>query len=97
VVCFDERPCFLLGERAEGLARKAGQAAREHDSYTKNGSCALRMASEPKTGQRLARVYERRTKPEYAPFLKERAALYPAAEKICLVQDNLNTHHLSSL
>ena len=97
VICFDERPCFLIGERVEGLAMKAGQAAREHYSYTKNGSCALLMAIEPKTGQRLARVYERRTKQEYAQFLKELAALYPAAEKIRLVQDNLNTHNLSSL
>ena len=97
VVCFDERPCFLIGERVEGLAMKAGQATREHYSYTKNGSCALLMAIEPKTGQRLARVYQRRTKQEYAQFLKELAALYPAAEKIRLVQDNLNTHNLSSL
>jgi hypothetical protein len=64
VVCFEERPGFLLGERGEGLAMKAGQATREHYSYTKNGSCALPMALEPKTGQRLARVYGRRTKPE---------------------------------
>jgi hypothetical protein len=56
VVCFDERPCFLIGERVEGLAMKAGQAAREHYRYTKNGSCALLMAIEPKTGQRLAHV-----------------------------------------
>jgi hypothetical protein len=97
VLCFDERPCFLLGERMEGLALKAGQAAREHYSYTKNGSCALLMALEPKTGKRLARVYERRTKQEYARFLKELAASYPAAAKIRLVQDNLNTHNLSSL
>jgi hypothetical protein len=55
------------------------------------------MAIEPKNGQRLARVYERRTKQEYAQFLKELAALYPAAEKIPVVQDHLNTHNLSSL
>ena len=91
MVCFDERRCFLIGERVEGLARKAGQTAREHYSYTKNGSCALLMAIAPKTGKRLARVYERRTKQEYAQFLKELAAHYPQAAKIRLVQDNLNT------
>jgi hypothetical protein len=97
VVCFDERPCFLIGERVEGLAMKAGQTAREHSSYVKNGSCALLMAIEPKTGQRLARVYGHRTKQEYAQFLRELAMQYPQAEKIRLVQDNLNTHNLSSL
>lgn len=34
---------------------------------------------------------------EYALFLKELAVQYPAAKKIRLVQDNLNTHNLSSL
>jgi DDE superfamily endonuclease len=97
VVCFDERPCFLIGERVEGIALKTGQAAREHYSYTKNGSCALLMALEPKTGKRLARVYGRRTKQEYAQFLRELAAQYPHATRIRLVQDNLNTHNLSSL
>jgi recombinational DNA repair ATPase RecF len=76
---------------------KAGQAAREHYSYVKNGSCALLMAIEPKTGKRLARVYQRRTKQEYALFLRELAKQYPHAEKIRLVQDNLNTHNLRSL
>jgi hypothetical protein len=97
VVCFDERPCFLIGERVEGVAMKAGQVAREHYSYTKNGSCALLLALEPKTGKRVARVSAQRTKRDYAQFLKEVAAQYPKADKIRLVQDNLNTHNLSSL
>ena len=41
VICFDERPCFLIGESVQGLAMRAGQAAREHYAYEKNGSCAL--------------------------------------------------------
>ena len=97
VVCFDERPCFLIGGRVEGLALQAGPAAREPYRCTKNRSCALLRAIGPKPGQRRARVYGRRTKQEYAQFLKELAALYPTAEKIRLVQDNRNTHNLSSL
>lgn len=94
VVCFDERPCFLIGDEVEGLAMRAGQAAREHYAYEKNGSCALLMAIEPKTGKRVARVFERRTKREYAQFMKELAGRYPKARKIRLVQDNLNTHNV---
>jgi len=97
VVCFDERPCFLIGNTVPGLALKAGQVSKEHYEYAKNGSCALLMATEPLTGQRLARVFDRRTKREYALFLKELAERFPVAEKIRLVQDNLNTHDLSSL
>jgi hypothetical protein len=96
LVCFDERPCFLIGDSVAGLAMKAGQAARQHYAYEKNGSCALLMAIEPKTGKRLARVYDRRTKLDYARFMKELAESYPQAEKIRVVQDNLNTHSTSA-
>jgi hypothetical protein len=93
VVCFDERPCFLIGDSVAGLEMKAGQVARQHYAYEKNGSCVLLMALEPKTGKRWARISERRTKLDYARFMKELATRYPKAEKIRVVQDNLNTHH----
>lgn len=96
LVCFDERPCFLIGDSVAGLAMKAGQAARQHYAYEKRGSCALLMAIEPKTGKRLARVFDRRTKLDYARFMKELAARYPKAKKIRVVQDNLNTHSTSA-
>lgn len=96
VVCFDERPCFLIGDHVAGLEMKAGQPARQHYAYEKNGSCALLMAIEPKTGKRSASVFDRRTKQEYALLMKELAGKYPQARKIRLVQDNLNTHNASS-
>ena len=96
VVCFDERPCFLLGERVDALAMQAARVARQHYAYTKHGSCALLATIEPLTGNRLAEVYEHRTKKEYALFMKELAAAYPNAVKIRVVQDNLNTHNTSS-
>src|SRR5262249_288368 len=68
--CFDERPCFLIGAAVAGLEMKAGQVARQHYAYKKNGSCVLLMAPEPKTGKRLAQVQARRTKREYAHFMK---------------------------
>ena len=97
VVCFDERPCFLIGQEVTPLNVKPGRVAKEHYAYTKNGSCCLLAAIEPKTGARLARLFPQRTKREYALFLRELAARYPAAEKIRLGQDNLNTHDLSAL
>ncbi|HXG66415.1 MAG TPA: IS630 family transposase [Blastocatellia bacterium] len=96
VICFDERPCFLIGDSVAGLEMKAGQVARQHYAYEKNGSCALLMALEPKTGKRLAQVHAQRTKRAYAPFMKELAARYPKAKKIRVIQDNLNAHSTSS-
>jgi hypothetical protein len=96
VVCFDERPCFLIGEKIEPLAMQDGQVRKEHYAYQKNGSCALLAAIEPLTRQRLAHVFPQRTKKEYALFCQALAASYPEAKKIQLAQDNLNTHNASS-
>ena len=102
VVCFDERPCFLLGDVVEGLAPqpaqpgKAGQVAKQHYAYSKHGSCCVLAAVEPLTGQRLYQVRAQRTKREYTQFMQQLAARYPQATKIRLVQDNLNTHTLST-
>ena len=97
VVCFDERPCFLIGDIVAPFAAQPGKVAKEHYAYSKHGSCALLASIEPLTGQRLAKVHAHRTKKEYALFLRDLQALYPKAIKIRLVQDNLNTHNLSSL
>jgi DDE superfamily endonuclease len=96
VICFDERPCFLIGEELAPLALKSGKVRREHYAYEKNGSCALLAAIEPLTGKRLAQVRPQRTKKEYTQFCQALAALYPEATKIRLVQDNLNTHNASA-
>ena len=96
VICFDERPCFLIGDKVEPLALQGGQVRKEHYAYEKNGSCALLAAIEPLTGNRLAQVHEQRTMKEYASFFKQLAARYPKATKIRVVQDNLNTHKSGS-
>lgn len=96
VVCYDERPCFLIGEAVEPLALQSGRVRKEHYAYEKFGSCALLAAIEPLTGKRLAKVYPQRTKKEYTLFCQALAAIYPEAIKICLVQDNLNTHDTSA-
>lgn len=96
VICFDERPCFLIGERVEPLALQSGQVYKEHYAYEKNGSCSLLAAIEPLTGRRLAQVHPQRTKKEYALFCQALAAAFPNAKKIRLVQDNLNTHNASA-
>ena len=96
VVCFDERPCFLIGDRIEPLAMQTGRVRKEHYAYKKLGSCALFAAIEPLTGFRLAQVHPRRTKKEYTLFCQALAAEFPDASKIRLVQDNLNTHDASA-
>lgn len=96
VVCYDERPCFLIGDQIEPVAMQSGQVRKEHYAYEKNGSCALLAAIEPLTGFRFAQVHSQRTKKEYTLFCQALAAEFPDAIKIRLVQDNLNTHDVSA-
>ena len=96
VVCYDERPCFLIGDVSDPLALQSGRVRKEHYAYEKLGSCSLLAAIEPLTGKRLAQVHPQRTKREYSLFCQALAAQYPDAIKIQLVQDNLNTHDISA-
>jgi DDE superfamily endonuclease len=96
VVCFDERPCFLIEDTLAPIPTQEGKLAKEHYSYKKNGSCALLAAIEPLKGQRIAKVYEHRTKAEYTQFMQHLSDSYPQAKKIIVVEDNLNTHQTSS-
>ena len=93
VVCFDERPCFLIEDTLAPLPTQEGKIAKEHYRYKKNDSCALLAAIEPLAGKRITKVYEHRTKLEYTRFMQHLSESYANAKKIIVVQDNLNTHH----
>lgn len=96
VICFDERPCFLIGDTLTPVPMQPGTIRKQHYTYEKFGSCALLAAIEPLTGQRLGQVHAQRTKREYTLFCQALAAPYPDAIKIRLVQDTLNTHNASA-
>jgi len=70
---------------------KAGRPRRESSTYVRQGTACLLAAFEPGTGQRLVAVSARRAGADYCRFLQRLAAPYPEAEKIVLVQANLNT------
>lgn len=96
VICFDERPCQLIKDILAPLPMKPGKVKKEDYHYERNGTCCVLMAVEPLTGRRIAEVTKQKTKKDYALFMKNLAEQYPQAEKIILVQDNLNTHNPSS-
>jgi len=93
VVCFDERPCQLLGEVREPLAVGAGVPERRDHEYRRRGTAHLFVAFEPLTGWRDVEVRERRRGREFAEEARYLAEeVYADAEKIRLVVDNLNVH-----
>lgn len=93
VICYDERPCFLIGDTIVPLPIKPGKPKRIDYHYERKGFANLLIAFEPLTGRRYVQITKQRTKREYAHFLKSVSdTYYPHAEQIILVQDNLNTH-----
>lgn len=97
VICFDEKSKQLLEDSRKGKEMKPGKIAIRDYEYVRNGTSNIFVAIEPKGGKRFTEVTKRRTKEDYAHFLKKLIAKYPHAEFIHLVQDNLNTHHEKSL
>src|ERR1051325_11692979 len=90
VICFDERPCQLLNEVVMPLAMEPGKIRRQDYHYQRNGTCVVMMAVEPLAGQRTVKITEQKTKKDYAQFMKSLSKRYSKAERIILVQDNLN-------
>jgi hypothetical protein len=98
VVCLDETSKQLIGEVATPVMASPGQVAHYDYEYVRHGVANIFMICEPLAGQRDVEVTDRRTKKDYARCLKKIAdQMYPDAEMIVLVQDNLNTHSPASL
>jgi DDE superfamily endonuclease len=93
VICFDERPCQLLGDVLMPIPMKPGRAKRHDYEYERKGTCCILLAFEPLRGWRFVQVRKQRTAVDYAAFMQELVeTYYPTVDRIQLVQDNLNTH-----
>jgi hypothetical protein len=98
IVCMDESPKQLIKETRIPIARKPGSDAKEDFEYERCGVANIFMVNEPLAGRRHVKVTERKTKKDWALFIKEIAdEHYPIAEKIRLVMDNLATHKAAAL
>ncbi len=98
LVCLDETSKQLIIETRRPQPMKPGQPARTDYEYERNGTANLFMLFAPLEGWRHVKVTDRRTALDYAQVLKDLSDVhFPAAERIVLVQDNLNTHAKSSL
>lgn len=98
VVCLDESSKQLIKEVREPLPARPGHVIKYDTEYERNGTISIFMAFEPLQGVRYTKITERRTKLDWALFIKDLVDnQYAGAEKIIFVMDNLNTHHKSSL
>lgn len=98
MVCLDEATKQLIKETRMPVPAKPGQPARHDYEYERNGTANLFMLFAPLEGWRHVKVTERHTAVDYAHVLKDLSDThFPDAQKIVLVQDNLNTHKPASL
>jgi hypothetical protein len=98
VVCLDETSKQLVSETRVLIPMKEGQPARFDYEYERNGTANLFMMFAPLEGWRHIKVTDRHTAVDYARVLKDLSDIhFPNAQKVALVQDNLNTHTKASL
>jgi hypothetical protein len=97
VVALDEKPVQLLSDTRKPIPCEAGHPARQDHEYKRNGTANIFCAVEPLGNFRRLEVTERRTKLDFAAFVKELVdTRYKDALKVVLVMDNLNTHSPAS-
>ena len=98
LICMDEASKQLVGETRKALQARPGKPKRVDAEYRRCGTASVFMINAPLEGKRYVRVREQRTRKDFAAVILELCdVLYPMAEKIVLVMDNLNTHNIASL
>jgi hypothetical protein len=98
LVCMDECSKQLIGEVRTPLPAQPGRIAKYDSEYERRGTANLFMAVEPLAGKRKVRVTKRRTRVDWAQFIRYLLmTVYPEAAVVVLVMDNLNTHGIASL
>lgn len=74
----DESPKQLIKETRIPIERKPGCDAREDYEYERCGVANIFMANEPLSGKRYVKVTERKTKTDWAYFIKDIADIHYA-------------------
>ena len=98
VVGFDEKPKQLIEDMKKAVLMTPGHRKKCDYEYIRRGNANILMAIEFKAGKRTARVTSQRTKRDFSKFIKHLVdRVYPDAERLHLVLDNLNTHNESAI
>ena len=105
----DEKPVQLLDETIERVKAKPmrtdpdtglvkpGQLEKIDYHYERCGVASIFVFTEPLAGWRYMEALSRRTKSDFAFMVKKISdTFYPDIDRIILINDNLNTHNISS-
>jgi transposase len=98
LVCFDESPEQMVSETRQPLPIKPGQPQRYDYEYHREGVANVFMFFAPLQNWRQVKITSRRTKADWAECMRELVDVhFPDAERITIVQDQLNTHAPAAL
>jgi len=95
VVCMDESPKQLI-EAVREEKMEQGKEKRIDYEYIRHGVANVFLANEPLKGQRLVEITQRKTKKDWAKFVKQIEEMYPTAQRITLIMDNFKTHSIGA-
>jgi hypothetical protein len=97
LVCLDEASKQLVSETRPSVSCKRGQIKRVDPEYRRNGTASVFLLFLPLENQRYVQVRQTRKREDFAEVIRELCDdLYPEAERIVLVMDQLNTHNIAS-
>ena len=98
VVAMDERPVVLHRDLRSPIPAKPGRIARRDYEYKRVDVVSAFLFTNPLQAWRRVSVRERRTARDWAEEVQYLFdEVYPEAEQVTLICDNLNTHTLKSL
>jgi DDE superfamily endonuclease len=97
IVCLDEKTKQLIEDKRKPIPMKPGNPEKYDYEYIRNGTTNIFVAVEFKAGKRVTQVTERRTRIDFAHFMKALIIEeYPEVDFIKLITDNLNIHNEKS-
>ena len=70
VVCMDESSVQLIGEVHNPIPAAPGHPVLMDDEYVRNGVASIFLEVEPLGGKRKVKITERRTRIDWAHFIK---------------------------
>jgi hypothetical protein len=98
VICLDEKHKPLIGDIKDKIPMKEGSSEKYDYQYKRNGTANVFVAVDFKGGKRDITVTSRRTKSDFAHYIKYLVSeVFPNAKKLRIVMDNLNTHTYLSI
>lgn len=98
LVCYDEGLKQLIEETRTRLPAKPGRVDRYDYEYRRHGVRNLNICFEPLAGQRHIKITERHTRQDFAHCMRWLVdEMYPKAQVIRVVLDNLNVHKPGAL